>query len=120
MAAPADQLLFAYGALQHPDVQLDTFGRLVETDDDVLPGYALLYIEAEDTRTANPSGTTVLPVLRRTDGPRDKVVGIVLSLTADELDAADEYQMSLYRRTPVTLASGRAAWVYVGRPGRTG
>ncbi len=33
-----DQLLFSYGTLQNPDVQLDTFGRLVAAEDDVLPG----------------------------------------------------------------------------------
>ena len=31
----ADQLLFSYGTLQIREVQLDTFGRLVESEDDV-------------------------------------------------------------------------------------
>lgn len=116
---PADELLFAYGALLDPTVQLDTFGRLVTSEEDVLPGYALWYHDEEDTRTANPSGHTVLPLLRRTDSALDKVLGRVLHLTMDELDAADEYQMSLNRRTSVALASGRQAWLYLAGPGAT-
>jgi len=52
-------------------------------------------------------------VLRRTGDPRDKVFGTVLVLTPAELDAADELLTPLFRRLPVTLASGRGAWVYV-------
>ncbi len=40
--------------------------------------------------------------------------GRVLALTPEELDAADEYEVSLYRRVSVQLASGIRAWVYVG------
>jgi hypothetical protein len=116
---PADEILFAYGALLQPTVQLDTFGRLLASEEDVLPGYALWYHDEEDTRTPNPSGHTVLPLLRRTDNTLDKVQGRVLHLTLDELDAADEYQMSLFRRTSVTLASGRRAWLYLPGSGHS-
>jgi len=109
-----DQLLFAYGALQDPHVQLDTFGRLVQAEDDILLRHTLDYADTEDTRDANPAGTTVLPVLRRTGNAFDRVIGKVLAVTAEEVDAADEYQMSLYLRTAVTLESGRRAWIYVG------
>ena len=34
-------------------------------------------------------------------------------MTEDELEAADEYEVELYRRIEVQLQSGRAAWVYV-------
>jgi hypothetical protein len=37
----------------------------------------------------------------------------VLWVTEGELDAADEYEVELYRRVEVSLQSGRAAWVYV-------
>ncbi|QIG40103.1 gamma-glutamylcyclotransferase [Microbacterium sp. 4R-513] len=113
MPEPADQLLFSYGTLSHPPVQLDTFGRLVEGDTDVLPGYTVDYAEIEDRRVVDLSGHDVHPIVRATGNPHDKVVGKVLLLTADELDAADEYQVSLYVREQVTLASGRRAWVYV-------
>jgi gamma-glutamylcyclotransferase (GGCT)/AIG2-like uncharacterized protein YtfP len=112
--ADADQLLFTYGTLQFAEVQLDTFGRLVAGESDVLPGYTIDYAEIEDARVVDVSGMSVHPVLRATGSPVDKVVGKVLHITADELEAADEYEVSLYRRTSVTLASGRTAWVYVG------
>ena len=109
----ADQLLFSYGTLQIREVQLDTFGRLVESEDDVLPGYTVDYAEIEDARVADLSGPSVHPIVRATGNPIDKVVGTVLWVSEDELEASDEYEVSLYRRVSVTLASGRPAWVYV-------
>ncbi|MEI3847401.1 MULTISPECIES: gamma-glutamylcyclotransferase family protein [unclassified Microbacterium] len=108
------QLLFTYGTLRHPDVQLDTFGRLLDGDDDALPGYTVDYAEIADPRVVDLSGLTVHPIVRETGNPLDKVVGRVLRVTDDEIDAADEYEVSLYRRISVVLASGRSAWVYVG------
>lgn len=114
MGEPADELLFTYGTLQYAEVQLDTFGRLIAGEPDVLPGYTIDYAEIEDQRVVDLSGVSVHPVLRETGSALDKVVGRVLHLTADEVDAADEYEVSLYRRVRVTLGSGRTAWVYVG------
>lgn len=111
-SGPAE-CLFTYGTLQLPDVQLDTFGRLLDGEDDALPGYRLEWIDVGDERVAQLSGLDTHPILRRTDDPRDRVFGRVLRLTADELDAADEYEVSLYRRASVSLASGLRAWVYV-------
>jgi hypothetical protein len=108
-----DELLFAYGALQRADIQLDTFGRRVAAQDDVLTGYSRMYTDVPDHRIDTVAGPAVLPVLRRTGSALDKVVGVVLALTPDELDAADEYQPALYRRIIVTLDSGRRAWLYV-------
>ena len=105
--------LFSYGTLQNADVQLDTFGRLVESEPDALPGYTVDYAEIEDTRVVDLSGLTVHPIVRETGNPLDKVVGKAPLVTEDELDAADEYEVALYRRCAVVLASGRSAWVYV-------
>ena len=110
----ADELLFTYGTLQFAEVQLDTFGRIVAGDRDVLPGFTIDYAEIEDARVVDISGLSVHPVLRATGNPVDKVMGKVLHVTAEELEAADEYEVSLYRRISVKLASGRSAWVYVG------
>jgi hypothetical protein len=112
VAAP-DQLLFSYGTLQYPDVQLDTFGRLLAVDDDVLPGYTVDYAEIEDPRVVDLSGLSVHPIVRPTGNSLDKVTGKVLWVTEDELEAADEYEVELYRRIEVHLQSRRAAWVYV-------
>ena len=111
--APPGHLLFSYGTLQHPDVQLDTFGRLLDGEDDVLPGYTVDYAEIEDPRVVDLSGLSVHPIVRATGNPLDKVVGRALHVTEDELEASDEYEVALYRRASVVLASGRTAWVYV-------
>lgn len=109
----ADQLLFSYGTLQQPDVQLDTFGRLIPSEDDVLPGFTVDYAEIEDHRVVDLSGVSVHPIVRATGNPLDKVVGKALWVTEAELEASDEYEVALYRRASATLASGREAWVYV-------
>lgn len=111
--APVDQLLFSYGDLQQPDVQLDIFGRLVHGDVDWLPGYTVDYVEIEDPRGTDVSGLSVKPVVRATGNRLDRVPGRVLHLTEEEVEAVDEYQVELYRRERVMLSSGHAAWVYV-------
>ena len=113
MSDRPDQLLFTYGSLQHPEIQLDTFGRLIEGEEDILSGYTVDYIEIDDPRSLDVPRHTVEPIVRTTGSPRDKVTGLVLSVTEDELEAADEYQNTLYMRGAVTLASGRVAWVYL-------
>ncbi|MCR2762410.1 gamma-glutamylcyclotransferase [Microbacterium sp. zg.B48] len=113
MVERPQQLLFSYGTLQSPVVQLDTFGRLLTGEDDVLPGFTVDYADIEDPRTVEPSGASVHPIVRATGNELDKVIGKVLRVSQDELDAADEYQLELYRRVEVRLASGRPAWVYV-------
>ena len=103
MAETADQLLFSYGTLQHPQTQGEVFGRVVDSEVDVLPGFCLHYGQ---------------PIARSTGAERDRVVGRVLRVTEAELDAADDYEIDLYDgalrgRVRAVLASGRTAWVYV-------
>jgi hypothetical protein len=113
VADSSDQLLFSYGTLQQPEVQLDLFGRLLAGEDDVLPGYTVDYAEIGDQRIVELSGSAVHPIVRATGSPLDKVVGKGLWLSDDELEAADEYEVEQYLRVEVRLASGRNAWVYV-------
>ncbi|MCR2784219.1 MULTISPECIES: gamma-glutamylcyclotransferase [unclassified Microbacterium] len=107
------ELLFSYGSLGGGEIQLDTFGRVVHTEQDVLPGYVAEPRARADPLLAERIGPIAQRVLRETRDPRDKVIGRLLVLTAAELDAADELVTPLLRRMPVTLASGRVAWVYV-------
>ncbi|WP_396641810.1 gamma-glutamylcyclotransferase family protein [Microbacterium sp.] len=113
-AAPA-VALFSYGTLRLPGVQLDTFGRLLSGEPDVLPGFTTDYLEIGDARVAGVSGRDVHPIVRRTGNHLDKVVGVLLWVTEAELEAADEYEVEQYNRVSVTLGSGRDAWVYVAR-----
>ena len=47
------------------------------------------------------------------DNLDDAVAGKVFTITAAELEAADRYEVSDYKRVDVTLRSGLTAWVYV-------
>lgn len=107
-----DELLFTYGTLQRPGVQIDTFGRLLEGIPAILPGYAITYEDLADPRLDDAPLPTSHPVLRHTGSPRDKAVGQVSRVTRGELEAADEFEAPLYRRKRVVLADGSAAWVY--------
>ncbi|MCX6501646.1 MAG: gamma-glutamylcyclotransferase [Microbacterium sp.] len=113
MAEDATELLFVYGLLTRTDLQLDTFGRRIETTPDVLPGYRLGYAEFDMPLVAGLTGMRRHPVAHETDDPLDKLVGDVLELTLAELDAADEYAAPGYRRIRATLESGVDAWVFV-------
>ena len=81
-----------------------------------ITGYTIDYIDVADPRVVELSGKSVHPIIRHTGSPLDKVVGKVLKLTDEELDAGDDYELSMYRRASVTLASGRSAWVYISTP----
>lgn len=109
-AAGATEPVFAYGALQRPEVQLDILGRRVAGEPDALPGFRLEWRDAADPTSASPAR----PVIRRTGDARDRVFGTVLPLTIAELDAVDEYELARYRRISVQLAGGIRAWTYVG------
>ena len=43
----------------------------------------------------------------------DEIAGTVFEITAQELVAADEYEVADYKRVSVPLKSGISAWVYV-------
>jgi len=109
----ADQLLFAYGILRGADLQREIFGRTLEGDVDTLPGFTIDYVETTDRRVSDISVPDVLPLVRPTHNPLDKVIGQALRVTDAEVDACDDFEVALYRRIAVTLASGRSAWVYV-------
>ncbi len=105
--------LFAYGTLQLEKVQRATLGRLLEGKPDTLNGFALQPVRIEDPFVVATSGLDVHTTARRTDDPRDSVSGTLFSITAEELDAADRYEVDDYVRISVRLASGTQAFVYV-------
>ena len=107
--------LFSYGTLRLPDVQRATFGAELPTSDDELVGWRLAVLRITDPAVVALSGSAEHPILERTDAATDRVAGAVIQLTADQLAAADAYEVDDYRRVSVQLASGRAAWVYVRR-----
>lgn len=105
--------LFSYGTLRDPAVQRTTFGRTLTGMADSLPGYTQSLIAIEDPDVLAISGKSHHPIVHRSSDRSDSVAGIVFEITADELAAADRYEVAAYERISVTLASGVKAWVYV-------
>ena len=105
-------LLFSYGTLQRDEVQLSSFGRLLDGEDDAMVGYRQGTVEITDPEIIRVSGTRFHLVVEASDNPDDVVNGKVFRITEAELKAADEYEVSDYKRIHVQLRSGNAAWVY--------
>jgi gamma-glutamylcyclotransferase (GGCT)/AIG2-like uncharacterized protein YtfP len=110
---PAAVLLFSYGTLQDPAVQMANFGRHLSGRPDLLPGYRLFSILIDDPAVVALSGKTHHSIAQRSSTSADEVRGTVFEITAEELAAADRYEVSEYTRVSVTLKSGAQAWVYV-------
>jgi hypothetical protein len=112
---PADksamQLLFSYGTLQLESVQLATFGRKLTGTADGLPGFEQSLVRIEDPAVVATSGKTHHPIV--TGRESDVVNGTAFEVTTEELQSADSYEVSNYKRISVTLLSGVRAWVYV-------
>ena len=106
--------IFSFGTLQLDAVQQAIFGRSVPTTPDAVAGWKLGEIRIKDPEVIAKSGKEVHPALVPGNA-QDSVAGAVLEVTDEELAAADYYERVSYRRIPVTLVSGRAAWVYVLR-----
>ena len=109
----AIRVLFSYGTLQLESVQLATFGRRLTGTADGLPGFRQSLMKIEDAAVVATSGKTHHPIVRFTDNESDIVDGTAFELTAEELQNADTYEVSDYKRISVTLRSGVRAWVYV-------
>jgi len=106
------ELLFSYGTLQQERVQLAQFGRRLEGRADALPGWRTVMVEITDPGVLAKSGETHHPVVM--PGQNDEsVAGVVFEITAQELAAADAYEVADYKRIAAPLASGITAWVYV-------
>jgi len=100
-------LLFSYGSLQQPAVQLATFGRLLHGAADALPGYTTVTVSSNGREHAN--------AVR--GGAASTLAGTRLEVTDAELARADAYEgPDGYARVEVMLASGRRAWVYTFNP----
>lgn len=113
MTEPASVLLFSYGTLQQNEVQLSSFGRLLDGEEDAMTGHTTAMVEITDPDVLRASGKRFHLVVIPSKNPSDEVPGKVFRITEAELRAADAYEVSDYKRVEVTLRSGRTAWVYV-------
>jgi|SRR6185369_2808790 gamma-glutamylcyclotransferase (GGCT)/AIG2-like uncharacterized protein YtfP len=107
--------LFTYGTLQLEEVQLATFGRVLEGRPDALPGYRLVTIAIKDEAFVLHSGSAQHRNLQFTGDTSDLVEGRVFVLTKDELERSDNYEPEDYGRVQVELQSGTKAWVYLNK-----
>ncbi len=105
--------LFAYGTLQQSNVQMATFGRLLEGQPDGLTGYTLTPLAISDAYVVQTSGLAVHNAAYPTGDASDVVSGTVYMITDRELLRADEYEVEEMERIEVDLASGRRSYVYV-------
>jgi Gamma-glutamyl cyclotransferase, AIG2-like len=78
-----------------------------------LDDYIASLIAIRDPAFAAMSGKTHRTIAQRSTNLTDEVPGTVFEITAQELAAADRYEVSEYTRVLVTLKSGARAWVYV-------
>lgn len=106
-------LLFSYGTLQLESVQVSSFGRRLDGEPDAMTGYARTMVEITDPEVLAASGERFHPIVSPSGDPADEVTGTVFHISADELAAADRYEVADYTRVQVRLKSGRDAWVYV-------
>jgi gamma-glutamylcyclotransferase (GGCT)/AIG2-like uncharacterized protein YtfP len=107
-------LLFSYGTLQQENVQLSTFGRLVQGQRDELLGFEQSLVRIEDPQVVATSGKTHHANVTFNGRNDSRVSGTVFEITDAELAAADQYeQVATYKRVAAMLASGKRAWVYV-------
>ena len=105
-------LLFSYGTLQQPSVQMETFGRLLVGHRDELVGFEQGIFTVEDPEFVATSGKADHAIVRFTGRDDSRVRGTVFEISDDELASADRYEPAGYKRVPATLASGGQAWVY--------
>ena len=82
-------LLFSYGTLQQNDVQLSTFGRLLEGHMDELPGFEPSIVRIEDPQLVAASGRTHHANVTFNGRSDSRVSGTVFEITDAELAAAD-------------------------------
>ncbi|HJS36041.1 MAG TPA: gamma-glutamylcyclotransferase family protein [Pseudoxanthomonas sp.] len=106
-------LLFSYGTLQLENVQRSSFGRRLDGQPDAMPGYTRTMVEVTDPAVLAASGERFHPIVSPSGDPTDEVAGTVFRISAEELAAADRYEVEDYQRVQVRLTSGREAWVYV-------
>lgn len=113
VASDRTELLFSYGTLRQPDVQLATFGRELAGRPDAIVGFEQDWVTITDPHVIETSGSDRHPILRPSERGDAEVEGTVFEVSAADLAAADEYEVDDYSRVEVPLRSGARAWLYV-------
>lgn len=105
--------LFSYGTLQQEQVQIETFGRILQGEKDTLNGYQLSMLEITDPEVLRKSGQKYHPVLEFSGNNNDEVKGVLFEVTEAEILQADEYEVDDYKRIEIVFRSGNKGFIYV-------
>lgn len=107
--------LFSYGTLQKEQVQLETFGRILRGEKDILIGYQLKMLEIKDPEVLRKSNQKYHPILEFSGNSADEVKGVLFDLSNEEILQADEYEVDDYKRIETVFKSGKKGFIYVGK-----
>ncbi|TKD66491.1 gamma-glutamylcyclotransferase family protein [Flavobacterium sp. ASW18X] len=97
-------LIFSYGTLQEPKVQIAIYERLLQGHKAILPNYTL----------ANKKMYGQYPVVIPNSGLC--IAGVAYEINEAELALTDAYEGPDYTRSLLPLANGKKAWVYLEKP----
>ncbi|ASW73158.1 hypothetical protein IQ37_13985 [Chryseobacterium piperi] len=107
--------LFSYGTLQKEEVQIETFGRVLSGERDILTEYNLKMLEITDPEVLRKSNQKYHPILEYSGNSEDEVEGILFEVTEEEILKADEYEVDDYKRIETIFKSGKKGFIYAGK-----
>jgi hypothetical protein len=107
--------LFSYGTLQKEQVQLETFGRILRGEKDILVGYQLKMLEIKDPEVLRKSNQKYHPILEFSGNSADEIEGALFEVSYEEILHADEYEVDDYKRIETGFKSGKKGFIYVGK-----
>jgi len=107
--------LFSYGTLQKEQVQIETFGRILHGEKDMLQGYKMVMLEITDPEVLRKSNQKYHPILVFSGSTEDEVEGVLFEVTDEEILQADEYEVDDYKRIETVFKSGKSGFIYVGK-----
>lgn len=107
--------LFSYGTLQKEQVQMETFGRLLNGQRDILTGYRLNMLEVTDPEVLRKSNQKYHPILEFSGNTEDEVEGKLFEVTDEDILQADEYEVDDYKRIETVFKSGKKGFIYVAK-----
>jgi gamma-glutamylcyclotransferase (GGCT)/AIG2-like uncharacterized protein YtfP len=108
-------LLFSYGTLQFDKVQLETYGRLLKGQMDILWGYRTEKIQITDSDVLSKSQLEFHPIAMKSKNKDDFIKGMIYEITDEELNKTDKYEVGDYQRVLETFQSGKKAWIYINK-----
>ena len=109
---PIPNKVFSYGTLQLESVQKEVFSRALSYKKFTLSGYKTTDVSITDPRVIALSGQSIHKGLVFTGCTTDRIGGVLLNITPEDLLPMDAYEVSDYKRISLTQ-DGQTFWVYV-------